>query len=388
MTDQTDCLSPGGKSAPESGIIEVANYGRGKDGLIPLWAGEGDEPTPGFINEPAMAALRAGETFYTWNRGIPELRDALARYHARHFNAAGKPERHIVTGSGMQAIQMAVQATAGAGDEIVYFSPAWPNFRAALGIAGGVPIPVQLDFDGRWNLDCEKLRAAISPRTKALFVNSPSNPTGWTADRETLATILSTARQYGLWIIADETYSLFCYSGDRAPSFFDVAEDDDKIIYANTFSKNWAMTGWRLGWLTIHPSLQQTFENLVQYSTSGVPQFLQKGAVAALDEGDPFIVQQVDRAGKARDLACQALSRTNRVRFGRPDGSFYLFFEIDGAADSRATAFEIIDRAGVGLAPGTAFGPGGQSFLRLCFHRNLDQLETAMNRLGNWLVAD
>ena len=382
-----DRLGPGGRNAPESGIIAVVNHGRDKQDLIPLWAGEGDLPTPAFICEPAIEALRAGETFYTWNRGIPELRAALGAYHQRHFNNVASPEHHIVTGSGMQAIQLAIQAVSGAGDEIVYLSPAWPNFAAALGIANGNPVSVELDFNRGWSLDLEKLATAITPRTRAIFVNSPSNPTGWTADADTLTQILDVARANDLWIIADETYALFHYSDGRAASFLDVAGKEDRIIFANTFSKNWAMTGWRLGWLTIHPSLQQTFENLVQYSTSGVPQFLQKGAVAALEQGDDFIVEQIDRARQARRLVCDALFSTGKAEFEKPEGAFYLFFRIKGIEDTQSAAFDIIDEAAVGLAPGTAFGPGGESFFRICFHRRLDQLEQAMDRLRNWIEA-
>lgn len=383
-----DTLRAEARAAPESGIVAVMNRGRGRDGMIPLWAGEGDLPTPAFITDTAAKALAAGETFYTWQRGIPELRQALARYYARHFGKTFANEEFIVTGSGMHAIQMAIDAVAGKGDELVYLSPAWPNFAAAAGVAGAVPVAVTLDQSGNgWSCDVDKIAAAITPRTRALFVNTPSNPTGWTADKETLQAILDLARQRGLWIIADEIYSLFHYGHGRAPSFIDIMADEDRILFVNSFSKNWAMTGWRIGWIKIHPTLQQVFENLVQYSTSGVAQFMQRGAVVALDEGDAFIVEQVERARAARDLVCGILAETGRARFTVPQGAFYLFFAVDGVTDSRAAAFDMVDRANVGLAPGTAFGPGGEAFLRLCFHRRLDQLEEAAHRLAKWMTS-
>ncbi|MER8558294.1 pyridoxal phosphate-dependent aminotransferase [Mesorhizobium sp. M1204] len=381
-----DTLRAEARAAPESGIVAVMNRGRGRHGMIPLWAGEGDLPTPAFITDAAAKAMAGGETFYTWQRGIPELRQALARYYTRHFGKTFANEEFIVTGSGMHAIQMAIDAVAGKGDELVYLSPAWPNFAAAAGIAGAVPVAVTLDQSGNgWSCDVDKIAAAITPRTKALFVNTPSNPTGWTADKETLQAILDLARERGLWIIADEIYSLFHYGHGRAPSFIDIMADEDRILFVNSFSKNWAMTGWRIGWIKIHPALQQVFENLVQYSTSGVAQFMQRGAVVALDEGDAFIVEQVERARAARDLVCGILATTGRARFTVPQGAFYLFFAVDGITDSRAAAFDMLDRANVGLAPGTAFGPGGEAFLRLCFHRRLDQLEEAANRLAKWM---
>lgn len=383
-----DTLRAEARAAPESGIVAVMNRGRGRDGMIPLWAGEGDLPTPAFITDAAAKALADGETFYTWQRGIPELRQALARYYIRHFGKTFANEEFIVTGSGMHAIQLAIDSVAGKGDELVYLSPAWPNFAAAAGVAGAVPVAVTLDQSGNgWSCDIDKIAAAITPRTKALFVNTPSNPTGWTADKETLQAILDLARQRGLWIIADEIYSLFHYGHGRAPSFIDIMADEDRILFVNSFSKNWAMTGWRIGWIKIHPTLQQVFENLVQYSTSGVAQFMQRGAVVALDEGDAFIVEQVERARAARDLVCGILAETGRARFTVPQGAFYLFFAVDGVTDSRAAAFDMVDRANVGLAPGTAFGPGGEAFLRLCFHRRLDQLEEAAHRLAKWMTS-
>jgi len=374
------------RAAPESGIVAVVNYGRLREGLIPLWAGEGDLPTPAFITDAASKALAGGETFYTWQRGIPDLRQALARYYARHFGKTFPEEQFIVTGSGMHAIQMSLTALAGAGDEVIYLSPAWPNFDAAAALSGAVPVPVTLDHSGNgWSCDVDKIVAAITPRTRALFINTPSNPTGWTADHETLQAILNLARAKNLWIIADEIYSLFHYGHGRAPSFLDIATAEDRILFVNSFSKNWAMTGWRVGWIKTHPSLQQVFENLIQYSNSGVAQFMQRGAVAALDEGDGFVVEQVERARKARDLVCGILGATGRAGFTVPQGAFYLFFTVDGITDSRAAAFDIVDKANVGLAPGTAFGPGGEAFLRLCFHRRLDQLEEAAHRLAKWM---
>jgi aspartate/methionine/tyrosine aminotransferase len=388
MRNLMDSLRREAVDAPVSGIVEVMTHGRARGNVMPLWAGEGDLATPDFIRDAAARSLADGETFYTWQKGIPELREALARYHTRHFGQSFAAEEFIVTGSGMQAIQLAIQALAGTGDEVVYLSPAWPNLAAAAGIAGARPVAVELvPVDGGWALDGQRLAASITPRTRALFVNSPSNPTGWTASHDELRAILALARTHGLWVIADEIYALFFYAGHRAPSFFDVAEPDDRILFVNSFSKNWAMTGWRVGWLRIPPELGELFENLVQYSTSGVAQFMQRGAVAALDEGDGFIAMQVARARQAAQGLVARLAATNRVSVAMPAGAFYLFFAVDGVTDSRAAAFALVDNAGVGLAPGTAFGPGGERYLRLCFNRDLDQVAEAGERIARWISA-
>ena len=269
-------LSPRALSAPESGIVEVITYARGQEDLIPLWAGEGDLPSPDFVNQAASQALLGGETFYTWQRGIPELREALSRYYARHFDKTLSSNHFYVTGSGMHAIMLAVQALTNPGDELIYLSPSWPNIVASVEIGGAKPVVLPLDFvDGGWSLDLQKLESLITPRTRAMFINTPSNPTGWTASREELAAILDLSRKHGVWIIADEIYALYYYGKEtRAPSFLDVMEEGDRVIFANSFSKNWSMTGWRLGWLVAPPEIGQVIENLIQYSNSGVAQFM------------------------------------------------------------------------------------------------------------------
>lgn len=382
--DLIAALSRAARTAPESGIVEVANYGRGREGLIPLFVGEGDTPTPSFICEAATRALAAGETFYTWQRGIPQLREALARYHEMLYGRPFAAEEFYVTGSGMQAIQIVLAMIAGAGDEVVIPTPSWPNAAAATGIVGAraVEVPMSFGNDG-WSLDLDRLAAAVTPKTRALFVVSPSNPTGWTATRADLEALLSLARRHGLWIVADETYARFWYGeGARAPSFFDVMDANDRILFVNTFSKNWAMTGWRMGWIVANPSLGAVVENMIQYATSGVAQFMQRAAVVALERGEGFVAHMIERARRGRDICCKALAGTGRVRFAEPQGSFYLFFSVDGEVDSRRLALRLIDAANVGLAPGSAFGAGGERFMRLCFARDAGQLEAAVGRVA------
>lgn len=373
-------------AAPESGIVAVINYARGREGLIPMWAGEGDLATPEFICAAASASLMAGETFYTWQRGLPELRQALADYTARLYGRPSSPDRFFVTGSGMQAIQITLAALAGAGDEVVFIGPAWPNFAAAAALQGAVAREVTLDWtEAGWRLGLQKFKDAIGPKTRAVFVNTPANPTGWTADEPTLRAILEMTRKAGVFIIADEIYSRFYYAGGRAPSFHDVMEEDDRIFFVNSFSKNWAMTGWRVGWIETNAAFGDVVENLIQYSTSGVAAFMQRGAITALEQGEPFVESQIARAGAAREIFASRLQATNRVALTPPDGAFYQFFAIDGVDDTKAAAFRIVDEAGVVLAPGTAFGASGRRFLRACFHRRLDEVEAAADRLVDWI---
>ncbi len=381
-------LSPRSLAAPESGIVELVNYARGRDGLIPLWVGEGDLPTPDFISKAAQASLAAGETFYTWQRGVPPLREALSRYYQRHFHKTLSPDNFYVTGSGMQAIKLAIEAVTSPGDDMVFLSPAWPNFAASAELSGVKAIAVPLEFaDGKWQLDIGKLESAITPKTRALFVNTPSNPTGWTATHDDLRAILALARKHGLWIMADEIYALYYYDGPRAPSFLDIMEKDERILFVNSFSKNWSMTGWRAGWIVAPPAIGQVLENLIQYSTSGVAQFIQAGATVALDQGDRFVAENVAKATLSRDLFCDALIATNRVETLKPDGAIYAFLKIDGVTDARRATLDIVDRTGVGLAPGTAFGAGGSLFMRACFLRDPSQIRTAAERLSAYIAG-
>ena len=380
-------IRPEAELAPTSGIVEVFNYGRNRPGLIPLWVGEGDLPTPGFICDAATRSLAAGETFYTYQRGIPELREALARYHERVYGHAADPDRFFVTSGGMHAIQIAMRLVAGAGDEVLVPTPAWPNFIGAITVAGALPVSVPLVSDeAGWRLDLGRLAAAVTDATRAIVVNSPANPTGWTASEADLRGILDLARNHGLWIVADEIYGRFVYDaapkvGERAPSFRDIMEPQDRVLFVQTFSKNWAMTGWRLGWLEAPTALGQVIENVIQYSSSGTPVFLQRAGIVALEEGEGFLAYQIARARRGREIV-ERLSDTGRIVLPPPAGAFYAFLRLATGGDAREIAMRLVDEANVGLAPGSAFGFGGEGYLRLCFARKAEDLEEAVLRLS------
>ena len=382
----TPPLRPEALAAPDSGIVEVFHRGFGKKGLIPLWAGEGDLPTPSFISDAAARSLAAGETFYTKQRGIPELREAIAAYMSRVYGKTFSPERYFATIGGMHAIQIAMRLTAGLGDEVIVPTPAWPNFVGSLTVNGAKPVLVPMRIEnGRWRLEIDQIAAAITPKTRVIVINSPSNPTGWIASRAELKAVMDLAVKHGLWIVADEIYGRFVYDGSaRAPSFHDFPGGEERVLYAQTLSKNWAMTGWRVGWLEAPQSLGATIENLIQYSTSGVATFVQRAAVTAISEGEPFLAQQIEVAKRGREIVLESTRRTNRIEMSAPDGAFYAFFRIDGINDVRQAALDLVDEANVGLAPGTAFGPGGEGYFRLCYARKSEDVAEAMRRIEAW----
>jgi aspartate/methionine/tyrosine aminotransferase len=368
---------------PTSRIAEISALGMGDPEVVALWYGEGDLPTPAFIGEAASTALRAGDTFYTYKAGLPELRQTIADYLTGLYARPIAMERVAVTSSGMTALMIVAQALIDPGDNFVIVAPIWPNIAAAVSIMGGEPRLVSLDPvpGGGWRLDLDRLIAACDGRTKGIVVNSPSNPTGWMASAEEIAALLGFARERGLWIVADEVYGRIVYGNEVAPSFLAAAEPGDRLIAVNSSSKSWAMTGWRLGWMVILPDLLPTIEKLIEFNTSGSPTFLQRAAIVAIRDGEPFIRSFVARCRDAREAAVAALQSCRRVEVAPPAGAFYAFPRIDGVTDSVAFAKEVLAKTKIGLAPGSAFGPMGEGYLRLCFARDPAAIAAAVERL-------
>jgi aspartate aminotransferase len=366
-------------------IMQVSELALGDPDVIPLWYGESDLPTPDFICDAAARAMAAGETFYTHKRGLPELRRALGDYTKHVTGADVDFGRITVTSSGMTAIMIAMQVLVDPGDRVVLVGPVWPNAGAAVRVMGGAAHQVPLDFGANgWRLDLDRLFDTCTPNTRALFVNSPNNPTGWMMTRAEQEAVLAFCRDRGIWIMADEVYGRIVYDRALAPSFLEIAEADDLLLAVNTFSKNWAMTGWRVGWL-IHPeAFAKPYADLIEFNTSGTPAFLQRGCIAALEHGEDFVAAMVARCAEGRDIVDAHIKSWPGVRYRSPEAAFYAFFapgDGSGMTESLAFAKDLVRRAGVGLAPGTAFGPEGEGWLRLCFAREAASLEQAMQRL-------
>jgi aspartate aminotransferase len=371
------------EALPMSKIGEVSNVGFGDPSIVPLWFGEGDLPTPSFICEAAAEAMRRGETFYTFKRGIPPLREAIAAYLTRLHAKPVAADRVTVTSAGMSAIMLACQTLVEPGDNVVILAPVWPNINAAVEVLGGTARPVGLvpTEAGGWRLDLDRLMAACDGQTRAIFINSPSNPTGWMITREETEALLAFARRRGIWLMSDEVYERIVYDRPVAASLLDIAEPGDRIIVINSFSKSWAMTGWRLGWLVASAALDTALDKLIEFNTSGAPTFIQHAAVTAITEGEGFVASMVERCRVGRDIVISGLARYKRVHAVSPDGAFYAFFRVDGMADSLDFAKDIVRRCKVGLAPGAAFGPAGEGYLRLCFASAPERLNEAIERL-------
>ena len=373
---------------PGSKIREVANAGLGRSDVLAFWFGESDEVTPAFVREAAAASLETGETFYSHNLGLPELREAIARY-ASGLHAPLGAERIAVTSSGVNALMLAMQALAGAGDEVVAVVPVWPNLTAQPQILGArvtrVPLKVE---QGAWKLDLEALLAAVTPATRVLLVNAPNNPTGWTLERAEQQALLEHCRRTGTWIIADEVYERLYYrEGARcAPSFLDIATPEDRLVVVHSFSKSFLMTGWRLGWMVAPAALIEAMGKLIEFNTSCAPVFVQRGGLAGLAQADTFVPALVARLKACRDTLLPALAALPGVSVAVPDGGMYAFFRVEGQDDSLAFAKRLVAEAGLGLAPGAAFGPEAEGWLRWCFaSRDPARLTDGVGRLARAL---
>lgn len=375
---------------PDNQIVAVADLARHDASVVRLWIGEGDLPTPEYIKQAAMDALTDDDTRYSYSQGLPELRQALADYHRRHWQVEVSSDRFCVTIGGMNAVTMAMQAILDEGSEVIMPTPAWPNARQMIEIVGGVNVPVAFDFhpDGNIELDLDKLFARVTERTRAVFINSPSNPTGWRMPLEDMRRLRDFCREKGLWIVADEVYNHFVYDGGGpAPSFLQICKPDDKLLVTNTFSKNWCMTGWRAGWITFPGGMDQLFARLCQYNTTGVASFIQRACIVALEEGDEFIAQQVARCQASRDVLVHGLTALDNVTVFSPEGTFYLFFKVHGLDESSLEmAKRILREANVGVAPGSAFGPEGEDYLRICFAIDPELAKEALDRLTPFLT--
>ena len=370
----------------QNGITRVAFPRIGDPKVIALWFGEGDLITPAFIRDAAKRALDDGHTFYAHTRGRQELRDAIKRYLDRIYSIDVNPDRISVPGSSMLGITLAVQMAAGRGDHAIVLGPVWPNITNALQVAGASITHVRQHFEaGRWRVDGADIERAITPATRVVFVNSPCNPTGWIMPAEQQRDLLAICRARNLLLIADEVYHRNVFETDVAPSFMTIARDDDPVIVVNGFSKAFAMTGWRLGWM-VHPArLAHPLAILSECFNTGATVFTQFAGIAALDEGEELVRDLRARYARGRDIVMQELGTHPRVDLARPEGAFYAFVRVPGMRSSLDFAQGLLAECDVGIAPGYTFGPGNDEYFRLCFAQSHERLSLAMGRIRDYL---
>jgi aspartate/methionine/tyrosine aminotransferase len=377
-------------SLTPSRIREIANAGFGKPDVLRLWFGESDQPTPAFIRDAGIQALTEGKTFYAHNQGVAELRQALSSYlgqlHGRSFDV----ERLCITSSGVSALMLAAQALLEPGDRVVVVTPVWPNVTEIPRILNAQVERVALSpVAGEWRLDLDRLLDAITPDTRLVIVNSPGNPTGWTLSAAQQAALLKHCRRLGTWLLTDDVYERLILDETLpvAPSFLRMTDPEDRVISANSFSKAWLMTGWRLGWLVTPPELSDELAKLIEYNTSCAPEFVQAAGIVALRDGESHVAKLRSELIAKRDLLLRRLRALPGVEATLPRGGMYVLLRLAGHTDSMKLARQLIAEAGLGLAPGIAFGPEAEGWLRCCFAVADTSLDDAADRLGRWLTS-
>ncbi|MCB1720695.1 MAG: pyridoxal phosphate-dependent aminotransferase [Alphaproteobacteria bacterium] len=373
--------------------VEMMNYAAGKENMITLAQGEGDSPTPDFIARAAFTAMQDGHTVYGPTLGQTKLRAALSDYYKRIYELEIPSSRFFVTASGSTAMHLSLAALLDKGDEVVAITPIWKNLIGAIELTQADNVQVSLDYSDEkgWTLDLDKLFDACTDKTKVILVVTPSNPTGWSASQDEMRAILEFARKRGIWVLADEVYGRIVYESKhthlRADSFLDVAEPDDLLLVVNSFSKSWAMTGWRLGWIVGPPAAEDKIRDVALYNNLCPPTFTQYGAIAALEQGEEFLKRQIDLWRSNRDFLVERFEKLGNVHMAYPEATFYAFFKVDGQDDCKELTKRFVDEAGVLLSPGCAFGKTAKGYIRMCFAVSERRLSEALDRMERVLKA-
>jgi hypothetical protein len=384
-------LAPSALQVPHSRIRELAEAAMKMDGVLKLYFGESNIPTPEYIKRAAAQALEEGYTFYTENAGLPGLRQDLAESYRRLQGVELDWRSEIVvTASGVQALNVGIRCVLDPGDEALVLTPAWPNASAIIRMDNAVPVQIPLRLEsGRYRVDFEALERAVTPRTRLLAYTSPSNPLGWVATEEEQGALLALARRHGLWLLADEVYDRIYYAGLElgvpAPSILRQATRTDAVLVAQSFSKTYCMTGWRLGWLVARRDVGERAAQLNEFIVSHAPSFTQRAAQTALADGEDEIRRMLARLKANRDFCLKVLRQMPGVTVPSPDGAFYVFPRIQGLTDSFAFCWNLLQETRVGIAPGVAFGAGGEGSVRICYAAERAVLDPAMERLSRFL---
>ena len=371
------------QNLPHNAGAEILRYGWRKPDIISLGQGEGCKPTPQFITDAAHQAMVEGKTHYGPVLGQPVLREEISDYYKRIFDVDIGANRVFVTGSGTTAMHLALTSILDKDDEVVAITPIWKNLLGAVELtqARTVQVPLWDNESTGWSLDMDQLQAACTPKTKAILVVTPSNPTGWVMSDDEMRTLMAFTRERGIWVVSDEVYNRSVYNKKRAPSFLEHAQEDDLLMTINSFSKNWAMTGWRLGWLTGPKMAESIIRDIALYDNMCPPTFTQYGGVAALRDGESFIQEQLHDWSKNLDIISTRFDANHKIRTYRPPATFYSFFKVEGEEDSLSFAKKLIDEGNLSLTPGCAFGKSVQPWMRLCFAVSEEKLNLALDRL-------
>ncbi len=372
---------------PKSGIRKFFDIVAQRKDVISLGVGEPDFDTPWHISRAAITALEDGATHYTSNLGTPELRQAISDYVVRRFNAKYDWKKEVLVTVGVsEAIDLAIRAITEPGDEILYHEPCFVSYAPMIRMAHGVPVCVETKVEDAFRLTVKALEEKVTPRTKALLLNFPCNPTGATLTRADLKAIAKFVLKHDLLLLADEVYSELVYDG-KPQSFTSLPELRDNLVLLNGFSKSWAMTGYRLGYACGPREVVDTMMKIHQYGIMSAPTLSQAAGVEAMNRGDDDVARMRDEYRRRRDLLVSSLNAMG-LKTILPKGAFYVF------ADIRATGLpgeefclRLLNEHAVACVPGSAFGACGEGFIRMSYAASYEQIEQAVARIAAFVKS-
>lgn len=384
-------FAPSAERVPVSRIRALADVAFGMEDVLSLQFGESTLPTPPYVIDAVNRAAQEGWTYYSPNQGLPSLRLAIANLIARLHAVEIDPAEIQVTSGGVQALNLAIKCVIDPGDEAIVLSPNWPNGSAMIEMFGARAVEVPMARAGqRFTPDFDAMQDALTPRTRLLLYASPSNPLGWTATVAEQRMLLDFARQHGLWLLTDEVYERIYYgdrgeagagSGQLAPSILKLCSREDAVIVVNSFSKTYCMTGWRLGWMVSQGDFVRKAAQLNEFIVSHAPTMIQRGGEAAIAHGEDDIAAMVEEFQERRDFCARMLQTVPGVNLPEPEGAFYLFPQLEAVDDSYQFALDLLRTKRVAVAPGSAFGNGGEGSIRICYAPDMDVLKPAMERI-------
>ena len=384
-------IAPHVADLPKSGIRRFFDIVAQSKGVVSLGVGEPDFDTPWHISRAAVTCLEDGGTHYTSNLGTPALRQAICRYLERRFGASFDWEREtLVTVGVSEAIDLAIRALCSPGDEILYHEPCFVSYAPTIRLAHGVPVCVETRAEDGFKLTVKALKKKVTPRTKALLLNFPCNPTGAVLDSGEMAEILDFAARRDIFVLADEVYSELNYTvadGDVLPSFAAFPKHRDRVVLLNGFSKSWAMTGYRLGYACGPADVIDAMMKIHQYGIMSAPTLSQAAGVEAMDRGDKDVARMRREYRRRRDMLVPALNKMG-LKTIMPDGAFYVFADVSATGLSgEEFALRLLKGYGVAVVPGAAFGAGGDRFVRLSYATSMPKLRLAVSRMGDMVAG-
>lgn len=374
-------------SVPESPLVQIATVAESMIGAIKLCYGESDLPTPEFICRAAHEAAMGGHTFYTHTAGYIELRETIAaKVYELHGMTYRASEIMSTVGASM-AIYLAIRACVGPGDNAIIITPGYGIFANVVRMCGGDVRSVPLAASGNhFVLDIDRVRHSIDARTRMLIVNSPSNPTGWVASVDEQQILCKLAESHGIMLLADEVYDRLVFDEPIAPSFARFARDLDQLVIVNSFSKTFNMTGWRLGWAQASEPMIRIMTSAAEFMTSNPTALVQQAGIVALRNGDTYVRDLRRHYADRRAQVMRELPKVPGVTLVEPKGAFYAFMRIDDLTDSAAFAMRLLRESGIAVAPGSAFGEGGEGYIRMCFAATEETLTRALDRFREFMV--